>query len=104
MGVPAEDKRAARAVRRRWAPVRFVRARPWLALSSVVFVVAVVALTMSGVKPASALLLSFDLGALLYLVMLTRMFNRANAEHMCRQAHAQDTGRRGTLWIAVALS
>ena len=104
MGVPAEDKRAARAVRRRWAPVRFVRARPWLALSSVVFVVAVVALTMSGMKPASALLLSFDLGALLYLVMLTRMFNRANAEHMCRQAHAQDTGRRGTLWIAVALS
>ncbi|GLQ46613.1 hypothetical protein GCM10007862_16640 [Dyella lipolytica] len=73
-------------------------------LSSIVFVAAGVVLAMSGVKPASALLLSFDLGALLYLGMLTRMFNRASAEHMCRHAHAQDSGRRSTLWIAVALS
>jgi uncharacterized membrane protein len=104
MVTPAESKPGARMTRRRWAPIRFVRARPWLAISSVVFVVAGIVLTMFGVKPASALLLSFDLGALLYLGMLTRMFNRANAEHMRRQAHAQDTGRRSTLWVAVALS
>jgi len=102
--VPADNKSAKRTARRRWAPIRFVRARPWLALSSVVFVVAGVVLMVSGLKPASALLLSFDLGALLYLGILTRMFNRATAEHMCRHALAQDTGRRGTLWIAVALS
>ncbi|MFK2873134.1 DUF1345 domain-containing protein [Dyella lipolytica] len=104
MSTPAEGKPTARAMRRRWAPIRFVRARPWLMLSSIVFVAAGVVLAMSGVKPASALLLSFDLGALLYLGMLTRMFNRASAEHMCRHAHAQDSGRRSTLWIAVALS
>jgi uncharacterized membrane protein len=104
MSTPAEGKPAMRTPRRRWAPIRFVRARPWLATSSVVFVVAGVVLAASGVKPASALLLSFDLGALLYLGMLMRLFNRASAEHMCRQAHAQDTGRRSTLWIAVALS
>ena len=102
--MPADNKSAKRTARRRWAPIRFVRARPWLALSSVVFVVAGVVLMVSGLKPASALLLSFDLGALLYLGILTRMFNRATAEHMCRHALAQDTGRRGTLWIAVALS
>ncbi len=104
MAAPIESKSVTRTARRRWAPVRFVRARPWLALSSVIFVIACIVLTMSGVKPATALLLSFDLGALIYLSMLTRMFQRANAEHMCRHAHAQDTGRRGTLWIAVALS
>ncbi|RDS80323.1 DUF1345 domain-containing protein [Dyella psychrodurans] len=104
MSAPAEGKPAARIPRRRWAPIRFVRARPWLAISAVVFVAAGIALVASGVKPASALLLSFDLGALLYLGMLMRLFNRTNAEHMCRQAHAQDSGRRSTLWIAVALS
>lgn len=104
MSTPAEDKPVAHTARRRWAPIRFVRARPWLVLSSIIFIVACMVLTMSGLKPASALLLSFDLSALLYLGMLARMFNRANAEHMCRQAHTQDVGRRGTLWVAVMLS
>jgi uncharacterized membrane protein len=36
--------------------------------------------------------------------MLARMFHRATAEHMARHAHCQDTGRRATLWVAVALS
>ncbi|MBE1159790.1 DUF1345 domain-containing protein [Dyella sp. 7MK23] len=92
------------AVRRRWAPVRFVRARPWLAVATVLFVVACGVLTVSGTKPASALLLGFDLGALLYLSMLARMFSRATAEHMARHACMQDTGRRATLCIAVAVS
>lgn len=89
---------------RRWAPFRFVRARPWLAISTVVFVAVFVALTLARVKPAPALLLSFDAGVLLYLAMLTRMFNRATAAYMRRHANAQDTGRRSTLWVAVALS
>jgi uncharacterized membrane protein len=102
MSMPAEGKPTARAVRR-WAPIRFVRARPWLSVATVIFVTACVVLTLSGVKPASALLLSFDLGALLYLSMLARMFSRAGGEHMGRQARAQDTGRRGTLCVAVAV-
>ena len=91
-------------VKRRWAPIRFVRARPWLVLASVVFVITSLALALSGVRPASSLLLGFDLGALIYLGMLTRLFSRATPEHMCRLARGQDTGRRGTLCIAVALS
>jgi len=103
MSTSAAGKPTARVVRR-WAPIRFVRARPWLSVSTVVFVTACVLLSLAGIKPASVLLLSFDLGALLYLSMLARMFTRASAEHMTRQAHAQDTGRRGTLCIAVAVS
>ncbi|HUA81714.1 MAG TPA: DUF1345 domain-containing protein [Dyella sp.] len=95
---------AARTTRRLWAPVRYIRARPFLAVSGVVFVAACTALTTSGVKPASALLLSFDLGALLYLSLLARMFSRTAADRMARLACTQDTGRRTTLWVAVALS
>ncbi|WP_233841928.1 DUF1345 domain-containing protein [Dyella sp. 2HG41-7] len=90
--------------RRPWAPIRYVRARPFLAVSGVLFLVACIALSTSGVKPASALLLSFDLGALLYLSLLARMFTRTNADHMARLACTQDTGRRTTLWVAVGLS
>jgi uncharacterized membrane protein len=89
---------------RRWAPVRFVRARPWLTTSTMLSVLAYVVLSLSGVKPAAAWLLSFDLGALLFLCMLARLFTRANAGHMARQVRVQDTGRRSTLCIAVAVS
>ena len=92
------------ARRRVWAPVRFVRARPLLTVSAIVFVVACVVLSVLGVRLASALLLGFDLGALLFLSMLARMFSRATATHMARQAHCQDTGRRTTLWVAVSVS
>ncbi|RUL69581.1 DUF1345 domain-containing protein [Dyella choica] len=93
-----------RRVLRRWAPLRFVRARPWLAISAMLLVVVCVVLSASGVKPASALLLGFDAGALLYLSMVARMFHRATAEHMARHAQRQDAGRRTTLWVAVTLS
>jgi hypothetical protein len=104
MNVSGESKATTRSIRRRWAPGRFVRARPWLAVSTAVFIAVFVTLLLSRVKPASALLLSFDAGVLLYLAMLTRMFNLATAEPMCRHALGQDAGRRSTLWIAVALS
>jgi len=93
-----------RLMTRRWAPFRFVRARPWLAIAGIVFVAVAGALLAGGAKPASALLLGFDAGVLLYLCMLARMFHRATAEHMARHAHCQDTGRRATLWVAVILS
>lgn len=93
-----------RMMSRHWAPVRFVRARPWLAISGILLVVVCGVLLATGARPASALLLGFDAAALLYLCMLARMFHRATAEHMARHAHCQDTGRRATLWVAVALS
>jgi uncharacterized membrane protein len=87
-----------------WYPLRFVRARPWLSVSGAVSVLVVVALLLAGRKPALALLLGFDLGALLYLGTLLRLFNRATAEHMSRQASAQEPGRRATLFSAVGAS
>jgi uncharacterized membrane protein len=104
VGTPAEGESTSRTVRRRWALIRFVRARPWLTVSTLVFVTACVIMVTSGVKPASALLLSFDLGALLFLSMLARLFSRAEPERVARQARTQDTGRRSTLCIAVAVS
>ena len=104
MSVPSHDKPTARTLQRRWAPVRFVRARPWLTVSSVVFVVTCATLIACGVRLASAVLMGFDLGVLLFLSVIARMFTRATAEHMARQACVQDTGRRGTLWVAVTLS
>jgi uncharacterized membrane protein len=98
------SRKPASVVRRPWAPVRFVRARPLLSISSIVFVAACGILMALGVKPASALLLGFDLGALLFLATVSRMFSRCTSEHMARQARAQDTGRRGTLFVAVGLS
>ena len=100
----SSETHALHARRRVWAPVRFVRARPLLTVSAIVFVVACVVLSVLGVRPASAVLLGFDLGALLFLSMLARMFSRATATHMARQAHCQDTGRRTTLWVAVSVS
>ncbi|GLQ96260.1 hypothetical protein GCM10007863_06780 [Dyella mobilis] len=72
-------------------------------MSSLLFVVAGTVMAMSGVKPAAALLLGFDLGALLFLSMLAHLFSRAGAERVARQARNQDTGRRSALCIAVAV-
>lgn len=98
------EKPALKQMRWRLAPWRYVRARPLLAMASVVFVIVFTALAVTGMKLASALLLSFDFSTTLYLGMLARMFHRATSTHMARQAHAQDTGRRATLFVAVALS
>lgn len=94
----------ADAKHRRWRPVRFLRARPWLMASAFVMVLAGVGLRLAGLPVASALLLGFDLGALIYLGMLVREFNRAKPDHLRSHAQAQDIGRWGTLWSAVALS
>ena len=93
-----------RVARSRWRLIRFAHARPWLVIGAAIFVVLVGALLAYGLKPASALLLGFDAGAFFYLAMLTRLFNHCSADVMGHIARMQDTGRRGTLWIAVAVS
>lgn len=98
------DLHLSTAKHRRWRPIRFLRARPWLALSAAILLAASFGLMWAGLPISSALLLGFDLGALVYLGMLLRVFNRAKPDHLRRHAQAQDTGRRGTLWSAVALS
>jgi len=88
----------------RFQPLRYIRAWPRLSTSAVVAAGTVVLLALSGLLPAAALLLGFDLGALLYLGALVRMFCHARAEHLGRQARLQDTGRRATLVVVVIVS
>jgi len=58
----------------------------------------------AGVRPANAVLLGFDLAALVFLGVFARLFNRATPSHMRSQAQALDTGRWGVLWGGVLLS
>ena len=92
------------ARRRRWRPWRYIRVRPRLMASTVLFAVTSGLLVLGGVRTASALMLGFDLGALLYLAVLARMFAHSSQEHLARRARLQDTGRRGTLAVAVMVS
>lgn len=69
-----------------------------------VFVLTVMLLASTGLRLASAVLLGFDLGALLYLGSLAQMFRRCRAEHLGRQARLQDTGRRITLAVVIVVS
>jgi uncharacterized membrane protein len=103
MATPPETRPPAKP-RWRWRPLYFIRVRPRLSTCTAVFVLATVLLKLVGLRPASAVLLGFDLGALLYLVALARMFRRSNSEHLGRQARLQDTGRRATLAVAVIVS
>lgn len=88
----------------RWRPLHFIRSRPWLSTCTTVFVLAVAMLALARVPPASALLLGFDLGALIYLVALSQVFRRASGERVAREARRQDSGRRATLAVAVIVS
>lgn len=81
-----------------------LRARPRLMASTVVFVLAVAALYGSGVRASMALLLGFDLAALVYLILLAVLFTRATPALMRCQARAQDTGRWGFLWSGIVLT
>jgi len=72
--------------------------------SAVVFVAAVAALYACGVRASMALLLGFDLAALVYLILLAVLFSRASPELMRCQARAQDAGRWGFLWTGIVLT
>ena len=78
--------------------------RPRLSVSFAIFVVTGAVLVALRLRVATAILLGFDLAAVVYLLALARLFNRSTPAHMRLQAKAQDTGRWGVLWSAVVLS
>ncbi|MDG2537439.1 DUF1345 domain-containing protein [Dyella jiangningensis] len=84
---------------------RMLRARPRLAASTAFFLATWLVLWFAfHMKPAKALLLGFDLGVLVYLIALARLFGRCSTMEMMRgQARRQDTGRWGVLWTALGL-
>ncbi|WP_254058459.1 DUF1345 domain-containing protein [Dyella sp. S184] len=73
-------------------------------VSLTIFIITSALLVAGGLRPTIAILLGFDLGALVFLGILARMFNQASPTSMRSQAREQDTGRWGVLWSGVVLS
>ena len=78
--------------------------REGTALSLLIFLMAMVLLLYAGLRVANAVLLGFDLAAVVFLGIFARLFNQATPSHMRSQAQALDTGRWGVLWGGVLLS
>jgi uncharacterized membrane protein len=87
-----------------WRPFQVVRARPRLLIALTIFVITSVALTVAGMRLPSAILLGFDLAAVVFLIILARLFNRSTPTRIRHQARLQDTGRWGILWSGIVLS
>jgi uncharacterized membrane protein len=87
--------------RRRWG---LVRSRPWTIVSLVIFVLIVAGLHVGGVPLANALLLGFDVAAVIFLAVIAYLFNRAEPDRMRRRAQAIDTGRWAVLLSGVLLA
>jgi uncharacterized membrane protein len=87
-----------------WHPWRFVKGRPRMIVSLLLFFGVAITLSASGMRLSNAVLLSFDLAAVIFLGGLAYLFNKAVPAHMRSQAQALDTGRWGVLWGGVALS
>ncbi|MGY3040518.1 putative membrane protein [Rhodanobacter sp. TND4EL1] len=89
---------------RRWRPWGFAKGRPWTVVSLLIFLAAVGGLLVSGLALPKALLLGFDLAAVIFLGLLAHLFNQAVPATMRQQAKAIDTGRWSVLFGGVLLS
>jgi uncharacterized membrane protein len=89
---------------RRNGPIRMLRSRPRLSSSGVLLVALITGLYYTGVGLPLALLLSFDLAAVVFLSSTAVLFNRSETDDMRTQARSQDVGRWGILWTSVVLS
>ncbi len=73
-------------------------------VSLAIFLVTSGVLIGTGMHVSNAVLLGFDLGALVFLGIIARLFAKSPPTRMRRQARAQDTGRWGILWSGIVLS
>ncbi len=87
-----------------WWPLRYLRSRPRTLGSLLIFVVVSGTLAALGIRLATAILLGFDLAAVVFLGILAYMFNKATPARMRSQAKVMDTGRWGLLWVGIVLS
>ena len=79
-------------------------ARLRLSVAAVVFVALVIGLVLVGLTVSKALLLGFDLGAMVFLGGMLRLFNKASTQTMRHQARVQDAGRWAILWSAMGVT
>lgn len=101
---PGEKSAAPRPKQHGWRPLHYVKARPRLIVSLLIFIVASAVLVAVKLLLATAILLGFDLAAVVFLGIMMRLFNDASPVNMRRQARVQDAGRWGILWSGVVLS
>jgi len=80
--------------------LRIIRARPRLAISAAVGI-AVIALLPSGVLLSRRLLVGWDAGVALYLVLVYLLIARSEIAHIRRNAALQDEGRNAMLILTV---
>ncbi len=83
-----------RTARRPPSFVRIVRARPRLFVSALMGLAVVGLLwAFTGLKPSTRLLIGWDVGIALYLVLAAEMMARSDLVHIRRRAAVQDDGR-----------
>jgi uncharacterized membrane protein len=96
---------ATTPTRRRHGPyfIRVMRARPRLSVSAAAGL-AVIAVLFAATdwRPATRLLVGWDVGVVLYLVLAFELFARCDAHHIRRRAAVQDDGRFAVLILTVA--
>jgi uncharacterized membrane protein len=90
-----------KSARRLPYPIRVILARPRLATSAMLGI-AVIALLPSDMLLSRRLLIGWDAGIALYLVLVFWMMMRAGIDHMRRNAALQDEGRFAILILTVA--
>ncbi|MGF6495554.1 putative membrane protein [Luteibacter sp. 621] len=87
-----------------WWARRYVEARPRLLVGALVAAVTIAILETTRIPHALSFMLGFDLGALVYLLLILRIFLHADKATIEAQAKAQDVGRWTTLLAGVVLS
>jgi uncharacterized membrane protein len=80
--------------------LRVIRAHPRLA-GAIALALVVMALLPSGWTVATRLLVGWDTGVVLYLVLVYGLIARANVEHIRRNAAREDEGRSAILVLTV---
>lgn len=88
---------------RHWLP-RNLRRHLRLGVCALIFVVLMAALILAGMRPAQAVLLAFDIAALLFLAAVAWMFAHAKKDSMQRRARAQDENYWGFILTSVAVA
>ncbi len=82
--------------------VRVVRTRPRLFGSAAVGIVATAALAaLTGWRPVTRLLVGWDVGVTLYLILVLHVMTGARVHHIRRDAQLQDEGRLTILVLTV---
>ncbi len=98
--MPAQSRRNAR---RLVLPLRIVRARPRLFISGAIGVVVTVVLAaVTDWRPATRLLVGWDVGIALYLVLAYEMIARSDVHRIRDRAVLEDEGQATILLLTVA--